>query len=58
MCLGMGGGEEQGRSSVLQEKRRQLICRGGFGATCEPLCCISEILFFSAEWIVRILFRH
>lgn len=32
-----------------QEKRRWLVCSGGFGATCEPLCCVSQILSFSTE---------
>lgn len=65
VCVGTGGGEEQGRRFVLCvvgcwccQKRRQFICSGGFGTTCEPLCCVSQILFFNTEEIVRILFRH
>lgn len=57
MCMGMGGREEQAGVFVFcvvgcwccQERRRQFICSGGFGAACEPLCCVSQILFFSMK---------
>lgn len=57
MCMGMGGWEEQAGVFVLcvvgywccQERRRQFICSGGFRTACEPLCCVSQILFFSMK---------
>lgn len=62
---GMGAGEEQGRVCslcggmlVLPGEEEQFIRSGGFGTACEPLCCISQILFFTTEKIARILFRH
>lgn len=56
-----GAGQEFGLCGgmlVLPGEEEEFVCSGGFGVTCEPLCCVSQILSFSTEERARILFRH